>query len=326
MKTRGLFFLFAFALLLPATSSAQVGSLLKNKMNKVVNSGVKTVDKEVDASIDTAVNKEADKANTKAQERSEQKKQNNNQPSADGSTGDEAGASGGAGMLGNMFSNKVDIKYKEDYSFSSRLYMVTETYDKKDVMKMDLYMFYSANNPSVAVETKSMTSAEGESVPIVAVMIVDGENKCFLMLTDMNGMKMGMISEVPDENTATTDKKGKKDNPPVFTKTGNTRIVAGYKCDEYSYVDPDDNSKGKVWFTKDARLKVDKNGWKNTGMSAYYSNPDFNDGIILANEAYDDKGKLTMKSETQEINENYPHSISVKGYSLRQMNMGKEKK
>jgi hypothetical protein len=26
-----------------------------------------------------------------------------------------------------------------------------------------------------------------------------------------------------------------------------------------------------------------------------------------------------MKSETKEINENYPHSISVKGYSLRQM-------
>ena len=142
----------------------------------------------------------------------------------------------------------------------------------------------------------------------------------------MNGMKMGMIYEDPYKNSASKDKKGKKDKPPVFTKTGNTRMVAGYKCDEYSYVDPDDNSKGKVWFTKDARLKVDKNGWKNTGMSAYYGNPDFNDGIILANEAYDDKGKLTMKSETQEINENYPHSISVKGYSLRQMNMGKDKK
>jgi hypothetical protein len=54
-------------------------------------------------------------------------------------------------------------------------------------------------------------------------------------------------------------------------------------------------------------------------MSAYYASPQFNDGIILANEAYDEKGNLTMKSETKEINENYPHSISVKGYSLRQM-------
>ena len=60
-------------------------------------------------------------------------------------------------------------------------------------------------------------------------------------------------------------------------------------------------------------------------MAAYYGNPDFNEGIILASESYDDKGKLTLKSETQEINENFPHTISVKGYTLRQMNMGQGK-
>jgi hypothetical protein len=136
-----------------------------------------------------------------------------------------------------------------------------------------------------------------------------------------------MISSVPEENAAPADKKGKKDTPPVYTKTGNTREIAGYKCDEYSYVDPDDNSKGLVWYTQDSRLKIDKRGWKNTGMSAYYASPQFNDGIILANEAYDEKGNLTMKSETKEINENFPHSISVKGYSLRQMKTaGEEKK
>lgn len=321
MKTRGLILLFAVSLLLPANSTAQVGSLLKNKMNKVVNAGVKTVDKEVDAEIDTAVNKEAEKAKTKADARTEKNKQTENQPSADAGGGQ---ASGG-GVLGNMFSNKVDLKYKEDYSFTSRIYMVSETYDKKDVMKMDMYMFYSANYPSIGLETKSISDAQGETVPITAVMVVDGENKCFLMLTDMNGMKMGVISSAEEEYAPATDKKGKKDTPPVYTKTGNTREIAGYKCDEYSYVDPDDNSKGKVWYTQDARLKIDKRGWKNTGMSAYYASPQFNGGIILANEAYDEKGNLTMKSETREINENFPHSISVKGYSLRQINLSKGK-
>ena len=312
MKTRGLLLLFALALLLPANTNAQVGSLLKNKMNKVVNAGVKTVDKEVDAEIDTAVNKEADKAREKSEARTEQNKKDDNQPSSDGS-----GSS--AGAMGGLFSNKVDLKYKEDYSFTSRIFMVSETYDKKDVMKMEMYVFYSANHPSMGLETKSISDAEGETVPVVATMVMDGENKCVLMLTDMNGMKMGMISAVPEEGAEPTDKKAKKDTPPVYTKTGNTREIAGYKCDEYSYVDPDDNANGKVWFTTDPRLKIDRRGWKNTGMSAYYASPQFNDGIILANEAYDEKGNLTMKSETKEINENYPHSISVKGYSLRQM-------
>jgi len=319
MKTKGFILIIAFALLIPATTNSQVGSLLKNKMNKVVNAGAKTVDKEVDAEIDTAVNKEAEKSKAKADARTEKNKKDDNQPSSDGSGGD-------AGAMGGLFSNKVDLKYKEDYSFTSRIFMVSETYDKKDVMKMEMFVFYSANHPSMGLETKSISDEKGETVPVVATMVMDGENKCVLMLTDMNGMKMGMISAVPEEGAEPTDNKAKKDTPPVYTKTGNTREIAGYKCDEYSYVDPDDKSNGKVWFTTDPRIKIDRRGWKNTGMSAYYASPQFNDGIILANEAYDEKGNLTMKSETKEINENYPHSISVKGYSLRQMKTAGEGK
>ncbi len=319
MKTKALFLLFAFIMIVPATSNAQVGGLLKNKMNKVVKAGVKTVDKEVDNKIDTAVNKEAEKARVKGEARTEANKANNNQPSRTDGEQDSQG-SGGAGM-GKLFGNKIDLKYKEDYSFTSRIYMVTETYDKKDVMKMDFYMFYSASAPVVGIETKTIKTEEDGSVPVVAQMVMDGENKSFLMLTDMNGMKMGMISGVPDEN-APADDKSKKTAPTTFTKTGNTRVICGYKCDEYAYKSEDKTS-GKVWFTKDAKLNIDRRGWKNSGMSAYYGNQEFNDGIILANEAYDEKGKLEMKSETKEINENFPHSISVKGYTLRQINSGK---
>jgi hypothetical protein len=329
MKTRTLFLLLAFVFVLPAASDAQVGNLLRNKLNKVVNAGAKTANKEIDNKIDTAVQKEADKARVKADARVDANMQNNGQPSqGSGSGTSEQGTQGqGAPAFGKLFGNKVDLKYKENYDFTSRIYMITETYDKKDVMKMDFFMYYSSVTPSVGIETKTIASKEEGAVPITASMVMDGENKSFLMLTDVNGMKMGMISAIPDENTAQPDNRnGKKDTPPTFIKTGNTRVIAGYKCDEYSYTDPDDKTSGKVWFTKDAKLKIDKRGWKNTGMAAYYGNTAFNEGIILANEAYDDKGKLTMKSETKEINENFPHSISIQGYTLRQMNIGQGEK
>jgi hypothetical protein len=54
-------------------------------------------------------------------------------------------------------------------------------------------------------------------------------------------------------------------------------------------------------------------------MSYYYGSQQFKDGLILASEAYDNKGKLTNKTETKEIDENYPHAISSTGYTLRQM-------
>jgi len=187
-----------------------------------------------------------------------------------------------------------------------------------------MYMYYSSTSPSLGIETKQINSKENGTTPVVATMIMDGENKCFLILTEVNASKMGIISPVQDSQTAQTDKNGKpvkKSAPPVITKTGNSKVIAGYKCDEYSYVDNDTKSVGKLWFTKDTRLKIDKNGWRNTGLAVYYANPEFSDGIILANETYDDKGNLTMKSETKEINENFPYSISTKGYTLRQMNM-----
>jgi len=282
MRTRALILLIVFLAILPAATNGQIGNMLRNKMGKVINAGTRTANKEVDNQIDSAATKETQKAIDKEKEKAAAREDSINQANAsqyvksDGQTSGQSTQPSGGFDIGKLMGNKVTLKYNDDYSFNSRIYMVTESYDKKDVIKMEMYMYYSSTSPGVGVETAQ---------------------------TDKNG------------------KPVKKTTPPVFTKTGNSRVVAGYKCDEYSYVDEDNKTTGKVWFTKDAKLKIDRNGWKNTGMAAYYGNADFKDGIILANEAYDDKGKLTMKSEAKEINENFPHSISTKGYTLRQMNM-----
>jgi DNA topoisomerase VI subunit B len=74
MKNRALFFLFSFMMVLPATTNAQLGGMLKNKMNKVVNAGAKTAVKEVDNKVDSAAIKEAEKAQEKGDARTEAKK------------------------------------------------------------------------------------------------------------------------------------------------------------------------------------------------------------------------------------------------------------
>jgi len=331
MKTRALFLVFALVLILPASSNGQVGNLLKNKLNRAINAGVKTADKETNKEIDTAVEKGVLNARDKADQRVEENKQNNAVESGDieADKGDSQDSQENQGQssadFGKLFGNKVDLKYKEEYGFSSRIYMVSETYEKKEVIKVDFFMYYSSSSPSVGMETKTISNENGDGAPITAVMVMDGENKSFIMLTDINGMKMGIISPVPDENSPQTQPDGKpakKSTPPTFTKTGNTRVIAGYKCDEYTYTDVDDESKGKVWFTKDVDLKIDKRGWKSSGMDTFYGSYMFNEGVIMATESYDNKGTLISKSETKEINPTFPHSISVAGYTLRQMNMG----
>jgi len=126
---------------------------------------------------------------------------------------------------------------------------------------------------------------------------------------------------MPDESTVQpTDKKGEPVKPPVVTKTGNSKVIAGYKCDEYTYKEADKKEIVKLWMTKEAVLNVDKRVWSKANMPSAYGYAGFEGMVTMAWENYDEGGKLTAKSEVKEINKNFSHSMSVKGYSLRQMN------
>jgi len=215
---------------------------------------------------------------------------------------------------------KVTLKYENSYSFTGKMYMQMEMYDKKEVTKMDYYIYFSENAPNGGFESKIVgTSDDGEQVAMATNMVFDGTNKIFIILTDMGTMKMGIISEVPEE-TATEGQPVENTPKPTITKTGNTRVIAGYKCDEYLYKDNESKDYGKMWVTKDLKLKGDKRIYSKAGLPAYYGNPDLEGGAVLAMESYNEKNELEMKSETKEINMNFPHTISVAGYSLRQMN------
>jgi hypothetical protein len=319
MKTRALFLLTAVLLIMmPAVSNAQVGGLLRNKLNRVVNAGTKTVDKEINKEIDTAVEKEVIKA------RDKQIEEANNQTGKD-STDKNAGQAkqGGKGFnLGGLMGGKVTSKYNESYSFNSRIYMQMEMYDKKDVSKMDYYIYFSDATPTAGFESKLIaTSDDGSQVTVTSSYVFDGENKSFIIMTDMGTMKMGIISEVPDETTA-QGQAADKTQKGTITKTGNSRVIAGYKCDEYLFKDNESKDYGKLWVTKDLKLKADKRTFSKAGLPAYYGNPELENGAVLAMESYNEKNVLEMKSETKEINFNFPHTISVAGYSLRQMNFG----
>jgi len=319
MKTRTLSLIVLF-MCLPALANAQIGKFIKNQAEKAATMVAKESEKEAKRKADSIAQANAEKA---AKETSKNIEQNSQKNKTEGQTTQKQGDQGQGGIdLGKLVGGKVDLKYNDEYAFASRLLMQTESYEKKGTMKVDFYMFFSGNSPNVGMETKSITDEKGNTTPVASSTVMDGANKCFIVLTDMSGTKMGIISALPDENSVQTQPDGKpakKVTPPVYTKTGNTKVIAGYKCDEYSFKDTDLKTSGKVWFSKDTNLKIDKRGWQQTGMSAYYGYAGFDGGLIMGNETYDENGKLKMKSETKEINQNFPHTITVKGYSLMQM-------
>jgi len=318
MKTRTFLLSFVLIILVPSVSNAQIGNMLKNKVGKVLNAGTKTLNKEIDNEIDTAAQKEVDKAKIKANEdyeasQAEQGEARENAP--------QGGAQPSKGInLGGLLGGKVTLKYDNSYSFTGKMYMQMEMYDKKDVTKMDYYIYFNENTLNGGFESKIVgTSDEGDQVAMATNMVFDGANKIFIILTDMGTMKMGIISEVPEE-TATEGQPVENTPKPTITKTGNSKVIAGYKCEEYMYKDNESKDYGKLWVTKDLKLKGDNRIYSKAGLPAYYGNSDLEGGAVMAMESYNEKNVLEMKSETKEINMNFPHTISVAGYSLRQMN------
>lgn len=202
--------------------------------------------------------------------------------------------------------------------------MVMESYDKKDVTKSDFYTYFNTNTLNAGIEVKVTNSEKGET-PMATQFIFDNDNRCFMMLVRNEDSRTGIISTIPDDSTMNAQVKNQKPDEKkqaVITKTGNSKMIAGYKCEEYKIVEEGEDGYSNVWMTKDVKIKADKRNWGKAGMPNYYGYAGFENSMMLAMEGYDKNNKLTMKMETIEINENFKHSISTVGFSFIKMNFG----
>ena len=302
MKTKSIFLLLVLVMMLPSRSNAQTWLLRR------------AVDRKLEHKVDSAVDKsDRDEAKTKQQA---DKKQ------SDTATAQSKGGTKATGR--GLFGAKIDIKYDDEYKFTGRIYMQMEIYDKKDVLKSDYYTYYNSNTLNAGIEMLPVDTKQGDkNVP--TIFLYDNDNKCFMMLLENSGSKTGMISTLPSDSAMAAQAKNQKGANPekaTITKTGNSRVIAGYKCDEYKIVDPDKDGYSNVWMTKDVKLKADKKYWGKSGMPTYYNYPGFEGSMMLAMESFDKNNKTTMKMETKEINDKYSHSISTVGITFMKMNFG----
>jgi hypothetical protein len=301
MKTRSILLLLALFILMPHLSQAQFGAV-----RRAIN---RQVDHKIDSSLDKSAQDERDK---KAREESEQSK------SGDSTSTEKANKSKSTGLFGG----KIDIKYDDKYDFTGRIYMQMESYEKKDVVKSDFYTYYNTNTANAGIDLQTVDPKDGKTV-ITTIFLFDHDNRAFMSLLSTES-RIGTIASIPSDSAlaAQAKAKGEKSKPPVVTKTGNSRMIAGYKCDEYKVENVENGSYSMVWMTKDLKIKADKKYWGTSGMPTYYNYPGFEGSVMLAMEEYDKNKELAAKMETKEIDDNYRHSISTVGYKFSKVNFG----
>jgi hypothetical protein len=289
MKTKIILLLMVFALLLPGVTMAQAG-LLRRAINR-----------QIDHKIDSAADKQAKDNAAKKQQDEESGKQ----------TGPERG----------LFGGKINIKHDKEYDFTGRFWSQVENYSEKEVKSSDMYTYFDPSSLNTGVEMK-VTNPDTKEEGVLSKFIFDMNNRTLMMFLE-NGT--GIISAIPDDSTLNAQAKssrGKEAQEYVVTKTGNSKVIAGYKCDEYKVTESGQEGYANVWMTKDFKIKADKRTWGKTGVPSYYGYEGFKDMVMLSMESFDKKNKPLFKMETKEIDEHFPYKISVAGVTFMKMNFG----
>lgn len=320
MKTRALLFAILIVII-PATSYGQLGGLLKKASNKVLNTVGKEAGKEANKQADSIIQVKTEKTVDNAVDKSFDKTFGDK----DDKSGNQNEGSGGKRRGGLNFGSMLgggDIKHNEEYSFDGRMFMQMEMYDKKDVTKSDYFIYFNQVNSDAGIEFKTIAKEGDKAEPLSTVMVYDNQNRCFMMLIDKDGQKTGIISTMPSDSAMkakSAERSGDESKQTTITKTGRSRVIAGYKCDEYKITEQDKKGYALAWLTKDLKIKADKSSWGKAGIPSYYG-AGLEGSSMLAMESYDENNKLTMKMETKEINQNFPHKISAAGFTFIKMN------
>jgi hypothetical protein len=159
----------------------------------------------------------------------------------------------GSGMSGEP------VPLEDSYSYNYLIQMHIESFDKSGEKEEEgeFITHFNPDTKSMAYEMISgdMSGAEEGTI------IIDIENGAIIILGEDESKKTGIaygmssffnsIGESYEETDIESTPQTYLANPNV-TKTGRTKSIAGYKCEEYRYNDEDTES--FVWITKDLRL------------------------------------------------------------------------
>ena len=211
---------------------------------KVEEKAEEKVDEEIDKQLDKleeALEKDADSSNTSTDEERQQRMQN---------------IMKGFGMSGEP------VPVADNYRFNHMIQMHVESYDANGTKESEGEFITHLSPDSKSMAYQMISGDMGE--PGQGMFIMDAENGATIILSEENGKKTGIVYGLGTFfQTMGEDLEAEADldetpesylaNPNV-KKTGRTKNIAGYKCEEYKY--SDETSESNIWITKDLKMNT----------------------------------------------------------------------
>jgi hypothetical protein len=272
--------------------------------------------READKGIRKGVNKGLDKI-FGAEETDSTSTQSSTSSSGSSSSSSSRKSGSGIGtkaLMKGMGISTGTANVKDSYDFEGYIDMSITSYNNDDEEETTNYRTYiDYETPDYAMENKE--EEEGTSF-----MIFDSENQILLTLGDSDGEKTGFaISYSLNVSDTIENEELETEDAYAAYKTGNTKKILGYNCEEYLIENDNDNGVVTMWVTDEMDKEMKKSFMQNstfTGLFLYAYNTK---GFVMEN-IFEDKssGEKTVMTVT-EIDLNKKNSISTKGYEIMSM-------
>ncbi|MDF1572491.1 MAG: DUF4412 domain-containing protein [Bacteroidales bacterium] len=310
---------------LTSTAYSQVVTRLINKAaNKAEDKTEERIEDEADKAVEKQVNKAFNKLFGKSDETSDSIDSSDNTPSASGSGGSASSASSRAAK--NAYLNALGMStgtanVKPLYEFDGYIEMTVSEFEKEKEKEKTIYTTY--------IDSKSFDYGIHFKTPEeedYSLMIFDTDNNLMVTLSDANGEKTGFavaftpeqaeaIAEEAEEDTAEGD-AATEDAYKAY-KTGKTKNILGYTCEEYLI--EDENETVTMWITRDLNKEMKKTYMKNSTFTGLFSYAYYTDGVVMEYIIEDKKDGDKSVMTVTDIDLSKKSSFNTMGYTIMDM-------
>lgn len=223
------------------------------------------------------------------------------------------------GLLKGMGISGEPVPIADSYSFDHLIQMHIESADKsgKKTSDGEFITHLNPKSKSMAYEVISGDMAK----PGQGMFIVDAENNAIIILSNEKGKKTGLVygfQSFLQTTGGTYNETALEETPEMYLanpnveKTGRTKTIAGYKCEEYVY--SDEESKSNIWITQD--LKMNTQDFFSTLFKTSLYSRGFPWGYLMESTTVDKHSGDTSTMTVTRVDTNSNKKFSMSDYQV----------
>ncbi|MGF1534355.1 MAG: DUF4412 domain-containing protein [Bernardetiaceae bacterium] len=301
MTTKNFFFALVVLILAIPTLNAQILNPKEIAKRKTENRANRKIDDAVEGGLDKLEGMFKNK--NKEPQRTE----------ADEATTDDQDMS--AQIMARMLGREAKVAERYDFEGEMLIQMTTtEKSGKQTYAQKIRYHFPKTEDGAMGFEVVEAEAKEARG----AYMVMDWQNGTMLtvlpeqkMITAI-GINTDQIAEQVDEQIEKQETEGATAN---IKKTGRTKQILGYTCQEYTT--EDDDSKGVMWMTEDIAFNPQRamgamGGKRKTSVRQHYPQ----NGMLMEATWTDKKSGDQTFWETQELDLKKTHNLITTDYQV----------